>query len=121
MLLRVDQREQINNCKFCSRKHAWMKEACPAYGKTCDKCKRKNHVASRCKTSLPIRQVEEPEESSQENNKYEYNNIRQVHVTNTAGNKNLCAELFINDKPVIFQLDTGASSCLISKTHISET
>ena len=29
--------------------------------------------------------------------------------------------LFINDKPVIFQLDTGASTCLISKKYIGET
>ena len=117
-------REQINNCKFCGGKHAWMKEACPAYGKTCDKYKRRNHFASCCKTSMPIRQVEESQESSQEFsqefNEYEYN-IGQVNVTKAVGNKNLCAELFINDKPVIFQLDTGASACLIRKKYIGET
>ena len=39
---------QDQNCKYCGLKHA--KRNCPAYGKTCHKCGRKNHFATVCKT-----------------------------------------------------------------------
>ena len=36
------------NCEYCGFKHA--KRKCPAYGKVCHKCNRKNHFANVCKT-----------------------------------------------------------------------
>ena len=35
-------------CKFCGRVHEMRKELCPAFGKKCEKCKRKNHFAAKC-------------------------------------------------------------------------
>jgi len=43
-----DRKDQ--NCKYCGLKHA--KRNCPAYGKTCHKCGRKNHFATVCKTKI---------------------------------------------------------------------
>ena len=37
-----------SRCKFCNGRHRMSKDACPAYGKTCNKCKRSNHFASVC-------------------------------------------------------------------------
>ena len=34
------------NCKFCGYKHEKQREKCPAWGKTCDKCK--DHFKSKC-------------------------------------------------------------------------
>src|SRR5690606_25373292 len=34
----------IHNCRFCGGSHA--KRRCPAYGKTCSSCKKKNHFAN---------------------------------------------------------------------------
>ena len=37
------------DCKFCGKSHD--KGKCPAYGKACNNCGRKNHFESRCKSS----------------------------------------------------------------------
>ena len=38
--------ELIKKCKFCSFSH--KRGSCPAYGKLCDNCKKKNHFAKCC-------------------------------------------------------------------------
>lgn len=40
--------KSARRCKFCNRGHVMKKEACPAYGKTCNACSGKNHFASVC-------------------------------------------------------------------------
>ena len=35
-------------CKFCGQEHKFQEELCPAYGRTCKKCKRMNHFAIMC-------------------------------------------------------------------------
>ena len=49
---RRDKSKQIK-CKFCSKVHAMKKESCPAWGKSCDACKGKNHFknSERCPKS----------------------------------------------------------------------
>ena len=44
---RAKQRSS-NSCQYCGGVHA--RGNCPAYGKTCTACKKKNHLASVCKT-----------------------------------------------------------------------
>lgn len=39
----VKEEEIKNQCVYCGLKH--VKGRCPAYGKTCNKCQRKNHFA----------------------------------------------------------------------------
>ena len=47
-----DKSKQMK-CKFCSKVHAMKKESCPAWGKSCDACKGKNHFknSERCPKS----------------------------------------------------------------------
>ncbi|GBL99711.1 Uncharacterized protein K02A2.6 [Araneus ventricosus] len=40
--------DTVFNCQKCGKEHKKLK--CPAYGKICSKCKRKNHFAAVCKT-----------------------------------------------------------------------
>ena len=35
-------------CTFCGYEHAPEKKKCPAWGKTCNRCKEKNHFAKKC-------------------------------------------------------------------------
>ena len=42
------ERHEIKECKFCGTHHRFRKEDCPAYGKTCLKCNRKNHFQQKC-------------------------------------------------------------------------
>lgn len=43
-----DQDEWISDCMFCGREHKKVKEQCPAWGKTCLNCKRRNHFRNKC-------------------------------------------------------------------------
>ena len=38
----------VDDCKFCGKSHERNREKCPAYGKVCKKCKKENHVPSKC-------------------------------------------------------------------------
>ena len=38
-----------NSCEFCGREHDLAKrENCPAFGRSCNKCGKKNHFANLC-------------------------------------------------------------------------
>ena len=41
-------RNVISDCKYYGGEHGWKKEYCPAYGKICDHCGKKNHFAAMC-------------------------------------------------------------------------
>ena len=41
-------KEKQSKCKYCGTIHEFSKSKCPAYGKTCSKCKKPNHFASVC-------------------------------------------------------------------------
>ena len=45
------QNNSVNDCKYCGKGHPRDKEKCPAYGKTCKKCGKSNHLATVCKAS----------------------------------------------------------------------
>ncbi|GFX56314.1 transposon Tf2-9 polyprotein [Trichonephila clavipes] len=48
------------NCKKCGRKH--KPRECPAFGKICAKCKKKNHFAAKClKNTKNIHEMNVPE------------------------------------------------------------
>ena len=42
-----DRSHKISDCGYCGCSHD--KGDCPAYGKTCNRCGRKNHFAKKCK------------------------------------------------------------------------
>ena len=47
---RVNSSDEIE-CLFCGRRHARLKSKCPAWGKTCSKCSKRNHFAIKCRHS----------------------------------------------------------------------
>ena len=38
-------------CRYCGDLHKWGSRFCPAYGKICRKCEKKNHIAKVCRSS----------------------------------------------------------------------
>ena len=40
-------------CKFCGQMHILKKELCPAWGKVCSACKKRNHFAVKCMKKRP--------------------------------------------------------------------
>lgn len=56
--------EIIQDCRFCGTTHAFRK--CPAFGTTCEKCQRRNHFKTVCRSSEQANQVANADDSSEE-------------------------------------------------------
>lgn len=116
---KIDADEQKANCSRCGFKHEVKK--CPAYGKTCNSCNKKNHFAKMCKSqsTRKMHTVEQDESSTdmfigsvEVHEKY----IQAVKTEDEMWTENLK----INRKSVTFKLDTGAECNVISeKTYSS--
>ncbi len=49
-------------CWNCGYKHEPKKEACPAIGKMCNKCNKKNHFAAKCRSKHSVKAVADQDE-----------------------------------------------------------
>ncbi|CAH8612360.1 unnamed protein product [Dicrocoelium dendriticum] len=88
-------------CQFCGRSHPRRKEDCPAWGRTCMKCAKKNHFARCCQATKVDSVGQDDQEEPQE-----------LAINNMTGRERpVCvfATLLIQGRPVRFQLDSGAS------------
>ena len=78
---RIPSTDKSKRCKYCGTDHVFVKEKCPAWGKVCAACSKKNHFAkvcqqsksqdlrstnSRTKSHRPIHHVEEQSDSEVE-------------------------------------------------------
>ena len=87
------------SCKFCGYEHIPDKKKCPAWGKTCNRCKEKNHFAKKCKKAS-VYSIESEDEHEE---------IRMVKVQ-AVQEKAVFAKMCIGNEIVKFQLDCGASA-----------
>ena len=97
------QPRPAKTCKFCGRTHEMKIAFCPAFGKTCSKCGKKNHFASCCYSKVRQVTAEEPEW---------INNIRNNNVS-----KDYRCRFTIEGKDVVFQLDSGSTVNLLPRCH----
>ena len=61
----------VDDCKFCGKSHKRNREKCPAFGQICKKCKKENHVVSKChlhgtKSNYKKKKPKTPKTSSKE-------------------------------------------------------
>ena len=85
--------------KFCGKMHHIGKSYCPAFGKICTKCQKKNHFAAVCKQKINV--VEEDDDlSSSEDDAF-------LHSIQADRRRRLTALVTMNDCAVHFQIDTG--------------
>ena len=96
------------NCNFCGFEHERSKEKCPAWGKTCDNCKGRNHFKSKCKKVHAVSQ-------SQDDN-YDYDDQWLMAVNHKEESVN--ATLRVNEHDVKFQLDSAADVNTICQKHV---
>ncbi|KAL3842911.1 hypothetical protein ACJMK2_020886 [Sinanodonta woodiana] len=111
----VNYASKKNNCRYCGGTHA--KRECPAYGKVCSKCKKKNHFAKVClQSSTPKVNIVEETDSSSDGSIYTLNALTDkqwfVNVTMSMPNTP-------NNKSIKCQIDTGASCNVISTSVLS--
>lgn len=76
------------------------KKKCPAWGRTCNKCKRKNHFARMCRKSS-IYSIDSDEE--------EISVVKVEVIKETA----VFARMLVREVPVKFQVDCGASANIL--------
>ena len=99
--------EKKISCKFCGFEHLPDKRKCPAWGKTCNKCKRKNHFAKRCRKSA-IYCIESEEEE-----------ISIVRIQ-AMKEKAVFAKMLVSDVHVYFQVDCGASANILPYKYVQK-
>jgi hypothetical protein len=96
-------------CQYCDRVHEPSKKACKAYGETCKLCSKKNHFAVVCKASKSNNRVQQLDSADE----------HLLALTNF-DRKRLYATLNINNRPVRFQLDCGATVNLLPMSIFRE-
>lgn len=125
-------------CKFCGDRHEFVKGVCPAFGKRCHRCRRKNHFGKVCKASSKSKSrkfkhvkevIEESDTEDSESNSnsdtssqsdVEYE-IGKVYDNSNSGGSVL-AELDLKFakqwNAVLSELDTGANTSLIGHDYL---
>ena len=98
--LKFSHDRMITDCRFCGKNHPVRK--CPAWGKTCNKCGRKNHFSLKCVSS--VRRVEINDDSHCDTS-YEMNAIIRVD----GNSRSLRHEIVIGDSNVSCLVDTGSA------------
>lgn len=109
--------ESKQKCGKCGKTHVWGK--CPAYGKECHTCKKRNHFATMCKNGTNTR----------------HNRHKQFHQVQQVEQETL-SEYFIGSietnippwttniellgKTVVFKIDTGADVNVLNQTSWKE-
>jgi hypothetical protein len=105
--------KEFMQCKFCGRRHKFGANLCPAWGKTCTKCGRKNHFAAKCETkqaSRSVRMVEQEEE--------ELPFVLSVEKT-PEGKEFATMKIISTGKYVKFQLDSGSTCNIVPLLYLS--
>ena len=95
---RDDKRRQQDRqpCGNCGYTHA--KGQCPAKGKQCDKCKKWNHFAKKCRSEPPVNEITERQD-------FCIDSVR--HNVNMKDNQ-AYVEFEVGSHPIQFKLDTGS-------------
>lgn len=116
------------HCRFCNFVH--RNRECPAYGKTCNTCSKKNHFSSVCRTRS-VSTIERsnnynPELNSQDNNDNDEFYIGCLEnrfniAKNEAGFMSPWLEkVDIGNKSVMFKIDTGAEIDVLPLSLVRE-
>lgn len=105
----------IQNCKYCGGKHAIR--SCPAFGKQCSKCLKRNHFSKVCKA----KNVNYTEEQTFDAPGNEHKDV--WHISNSGMVNNIkmnIDKMKLNDFIVDMQIDTGADVSVISSRMWNE-
>ena len=112
-------------CSACALRHGPNKELYPAFGKTCYKCNRKNHFAVKCKLSrkrrvqtVTTQQYDRENDSSSGSDYGQVDSVTIKEKINAVSQETIKAEMMVKGKPIVFQLDSGASVNILNQKHV---
>ncbi|XP_077535303.1 uncharacterized protein LOC144147109 isoform X2 [Haemaphysalis longicornis] len=98
----VPHLEQPNySCQRCGRRHA--PRNCPAFGRTCRKCQRKNHFAVCCKSDNRVNELTRTEEFD----------ILDVAVKSKVGERDWVERAKVGNSSVRLKIDTGSQANIL--------
>jgi len=99
------QRQRDNSsdrrCRYCDRSHGASKQDCPAYGKICSNCRKRNHFAAVCK-SKPAVAV---------NDLTDHDEVLMT-LSNTDGQR-VYSNILVDGRRIHFLLDCGSTVNLL--------
>ena len=116
-------RDFIKKCKFCNSSHPRGK--CPAYGKVCRVCNKKNHFKVCCpRVGKKVHEIEKNEsDEPSDQSDYDFFFIETVNIQDSAHinqikneNSDWSITLPSNGIPVSYKIDTGAQCNVIPLT-----
>jgi len=107
----TSSKQSNKRCFRCGRAGCNVPEKCLAFGKTCRNCGKQNHFASVCRNKRPAKKT-----IHYANNNEEEQPQSVMHINSFPMNSaSQYVQLKMNGKSVTMELDTGASSTLISE------
>lgn len=102
----VDQR----SCRYCGRHHDANKQACPAYGQTCTKCRKLHHFAAVCRSSSAT--TTPRQQHVREIDDHAVESLLALHE----GTKRVYSNVLVNDVKVRFLLDCGSTVNILPRS-----
>ena len=121
----------ISDCKFCGRSHKRNKESCPAFGRYCSGCGKRNHFVEKCSlkkspgmrdtfSKAKIHAVKEENTSSDDEilivEISPKNNLAINAVSQSPPKNKVFASMIIKGRQIGFQIDSGAT-CNVLPEH----
>ena len=114
------QPKQERECTYCGGQHVYDKNKCPAFGKTCRKCGKRNHFQTVCLQKQSVHYVQEDSASEGESVYY----VESVGAVEHQQSKRFFVPLRFFDENgealVRCQLDTGATCNVMSFDRLCE-
>lgn len=122
-----DTNTNLRKCANCGKRHS--KNSCPAFGRECHNCKKKNHFASVCrspsvemkekkldknKRKPKIATVSEDEEEQESDDELDVLNLR-LHTIQLNGDQDWTEDVIVGNRVINFKLDSGAQCNVIPK------
>lgn len=102
-----DKGKQRGRCTYCGTTHQPRK--CPAYGKTCHKCKRNNHFSSVCVAKTVACLSADDESNESESDVYIINTLDAINVNEIeTAEKSWIERIKVEEKEMPFKVDSGA-------------
>ena len=98
-------------CGYSGQKHKFGREFCPAWGETCNSCRRRNHFAKQCRQGRRdnTNQVKEPDSNS--DSEYIDSTTVKPEKKRSIGQQQsteIYAKMLVRGQPIRFHVDCGA-------------
>ena len=119
------QSDNVKKCLFCMKEHVMRKESCPAWGKTCNTCKKTGHFkgSKMCKSGgkKHVHALYDESESDSSDTE-ELCGVESINNVQNTGKAVYCTMLVgekCNESEVKFQIDCGATVNVLRLKHLT--